>query len=62
MSQAPLSTPQTRAARKGLSRPLGLGTAVKMVTSAIGIKPCGGCKKRAAALDAKFPNINPFSH
>jgi hypothetical protein len=30
---------------------IGLGDAVKRVTYAIGIKPCGGCEKRAAALN-----------
>ena len=30
---------------------MGLGDAVQRVTYAIGIKPCGGCEKRAAALN-----------
>jgi hypothetical protein len=30
---------------------LGLGDALKRVTYAIGIKPCGGCERRAAALN-----------
>jgi hypothetical protein len=30
---------------------IGLGTAIKYVTSAMGIKPCAGCEKRAAALN-----------
>lgn len=30
---------------------LGLGDVIKRVTSAIGIKPCGGCDRRAAALN-----------
>lgn len=29
----------------------GLGDAVKRITYAMGIKPCGGCEKRAAALN-----------
>jgi hypothetical protein len=29
----------------------GLGDVVKRVTYAMGIKPCGGCEKRAAALN-----------
>jgi hypothetical protein len=29
----------------------GLGDAVKRVTYAMGITPCGGCEKRAAALN-----------
>jgi hypothetical protein len=30
---------------------VGLGDLVKRVTSAAGIKPCGGCQQRAAALN-----------
>lgn len=30
---------------------IGLGDVVKRVTYAMGIKPCGGCEKRAAALN-----------
>ena len=30
---------------------VGLGDVIKRATSAIGIKPCGGCKRRAAALN-----------
>jgi hypothetical protein len=30
---------------------VGLGTLLKRVTYAIGVKPCGGCEQRAAALD-----------
>jgi hypothetical protein len=30
---------------------LGLGDAIKRVTYAMGIKPCGGCEKRAVALN-----------
>jgi hypothetical protein len=30
---------------------IGLGDIVKRVTYAMGIKPCGGCDKRAAALN-----------
>lgn len=30
---------------------IGLGDAVKRITYAMGIKPCGGCEKRAAALN-----------
>lgn len=29
----------------------GLGDAIKRVTYAMGIKPCGGCEKRAALLN-----------
>jgi hypothetical protein len=30
---------------------IGLGDAIKQVTYAFGIKPCGGCNQRAAALN-----------
>ena len=30
---------------------VGLGDVVKRVTYAMGIKPCGGCERRAAALN-----------
>ena len=30
---------------------IGLGDVVTNVTSAVGIKPCGGCKRRAMALN-----------
>jgi hypothetical protein len=30
---------------------IGLGSVLKKVTSAIGVKPCGGCNKRAERLD-----------
>lgn len=30
---------------------IGLGDVVKRATSYLGIKPCGGCERRAAALN-----------
>ena len=30
---------------------VGLGDVIKRATYAIGIKPCGGCERRAAALN-----------
>ena len=30
---------------------IGLGDVIKKVTYAVGIKPCAGCEKRAAALN-----------
>jgi hypothetical protein len=30
---------------------VGLGDVIKRVTYALGIKPCGGCEQRAAALN-----------
>jgi len=34
-----------------IEKEIGLGDAIKRVTYAMGIKPCGGCEKRAAALN-----------
>ena len=34
---------------------IGIGDAVAGVTKAVGIKPCGGCKKRQAALNRATP-------
>lgn len=34
---------------------IGIGTAIKKVTGALGIPQCGGCKKRQAWLDANIP-------
>ena len=33
---------------------VGLGDVIKRVTHAIGIKPCGGCERRAAKLNRWF--------
>jgi hypothetical protein len=33
---------------------IGLGDAIKRVTHAFGIRPCGGCERRAAALNRRF--------
>jgi hypothetical protein len=33
---------------------IGLGDAVKHVTHAFGIRPCGGCERRAAGLNRRF--------
>lgn len=30
---------------------IGLGQAIKYVTARTGIRPCGGCERRATALD-----------
>ena len=34
-----------------LHEDIGLGTVLKKVTSTFGIRPCGGCEQRAAALN-----------
>lgn len=33
----------------------GLGDTIAKITSAVGIKPCGGCKQRQAFLNKLFP-------
>jgi hypothetical protein len=33
---------------------VGLGNVMKRVTSTFGIRPCGGCERRAAALNRWF--------
>lgn len=44
--------------KEALKQPLGvrgLGDVVAKMTSAVGIKPCGGCKKRQEALNKLVP-------
>ena len=33
---------------------IGLGDVIKRATYFLGIKPCGGCERRAAALNRRF--------
>jgi hypothetical protein len=37
----------------------GLGDVIASATKAVGIKPCGGCKKRQAALNRLMPFTPP---
>jgi hypothetical protein len=37
----------------GLTRSVGLGQAVKSLTSALGVAPCSGCQRRALAMDRR---------
>jgi hypothetical protein len=60
-------TPESHTTREGVKRqprvvrlpvfvsdePLGLGDVVKRATSAVGVKPCGGCGRRAARLNRR---------
>lgn len=50
---APASHPpaQVRLPRFITGEEIGLGDAIKHVTYTFGIKPCGGCDRRAAALN-----------
>jgi hypothetical protein len=36
-----------------MKQEMGLGDAIKQVTNAIGIKPCGACEKRAEWLNRR---------
>lgn len=40
---------------KEIKRSRGLGDTIAKATKAVGIKPCGGCKKRQQYLNRKFP-------
>ncbi|HEX9297817.1 MAG TPA: hypothetical protein VF881_18380 [Polyangiaceae bacterium] len=37
----------------GLRRSIGLGQAIKHLTTALGVRPCGGCGQRAISLDRR---------
>jgi hypothetical protein len=53
-SQGQESQPRTHRIRMPgflVEKETGLGDAIKRATYAMGIKPCGGCEKRAAALN-----------
>lgn len=41
-----------------VNEPTGLGDVVKRATSYIGIPPCGGCERRAAAMNRRFVFTN----
>ena len=49
--------PRTARAQRAAVRRVGLGTKLTQATSALGIKPCGGCRARAAALDRLTPGF-----
>jgi len=36
-------------------KPVGMGDVVAAATTAVGVKPCGGCAKRKAALNKATP-------
>ena len=42
---------QVRLPRFIVQEPVGLGDVVKRGTTALGVRPCGGCQQRAARLD-----------
>ena len=38
---------------------IGLGDLIQHATSAVGIRPCGGCRRRAAALNRRVVFTGP---
>jgi len=44
-----------------VEEPIGLGDAIKRVTSAAGLRPCGACDQRAAKLN-RWLVIGPHAH
>jgi hypothetical protein len=51
--QAPPAPPSHQVRLPGfvVDGPIGLGDVLKRVTSAAGVRPCGGCERRAEALN-----------
>jgi hypothetical protein len=49
--EAPRPTHRVRLPGFVIEEEIGLGDVIKRATYAMGIKPCGGCEKRAAALN-----------
>lgn len=52
---APLSQDTEETADIDYKQSLGLGDTIAKATSAVGIKPCEGCKRRKEALNRAFP-------
>jgi len=44
-----------KAHQKGQKKSRGLGDTIAKISKAVGIKPCGGCKKRQAKLNKLLP-------
>ncbi len=61
MSNKPNSIFTPKPIPRTINSRVGLGTLIKKVTTAIGIKPCGGCRRRAKKLNKLVSNINPFA-
>jgi hypothetical protein len=59
-SQARKELPPRRVLLPGFiaDKEIGLGDAIQRVTSYFGIKPCGGCERRAAALNHRIVFTN----
>ena len=57
-----LDDPKYIALKNKYGKLRGLGDVVAAVTSAVGIRPCGGCKKRQEALNKLVPFNNKQSN
>lgn len=44
-----------KAHHKGQKKSRGLGDTIAKVTKAVGLRPCGGCRKRQATLNKLLP-------
>jgi hypothetical protein len=53
--EGPERTDELKAKLIPLTVSRGVGDTIAKVTRAIGVKPCGGCKKRQEALNRIFP-------
>ncbi len=56
MSQGNVKRPQRqwRIRIPGIRRSVGLGDALKTASSAVGVRPCSGCQKRADAMNRRL--------
>jgi len=52
---ASIVTVSSRPAAKKAKPSRGFGDTIAKMTTALGIKPCGGCKKRQEKLNRAFP-------
>ena len=55
MAQIVTATANGKIIINGREGSIGLGDTIAKMTTAIGIKPCGGCKKRQDILNKKVP-------
>lgn len=56
MDEAEQDQPRRRIRVPGflVDQEIGLGSAIKRVTARVGVRPCGGCQRRAAQLDRRI--------
>ncbi len=55
MDESEQDPPRRRSRVPGflVDQEIGLGSAIKRVTASVGVRPCGGCRRRAAELDRR---------